>query len=234
MLGGIIMTKQTILPCSIESTKADEEQARVILLNDKNYVVRYLRQYPTVGLATLPVRNAGGEIITDLNWVRRRVICAGVPYACMIAFIHQDNLLVGWSKRIETQKLIETSSLHGLFKSVMDDVSEASDGYDALFAKFTKELMGFLTYQEPKDVEMAFSKKGGKTAAVIRGMRDDIIIHDNNFVKSTASGPVPHDVAKGLKWFVSHAEKAFGKRAMNVGYPSLIPAKAEEILPVAK
>ncbi len=228
------MTKQAILPCSIESTKADEEQARVILLNDKNYVVRYLRQYPTVGLATLPVRNPGGEIIKDLDWVRKRVICAGVPYACMIAFVNQDNLLIGWSKRIETRRLVETDDLHALFKSVMHNVSEASDGYDALFGRFTKELMSFLTYQEPKDVEMSFSKNGGKTAAIIRGLRDDIILYDNSFVKSTASGPVPHDVAKGLKWFVDHAEKAFGKRAMNVGYPSQIPAKAEEILPVAK
>ena len=227
------MTTQAVLPCNIESTKADQEHARVVLLKDSNYFVRYLRQYPTVGLATLPVRNAGGEIITDMDWIKRRVICSGVPYACLIAFKHQDKLLIGWSKRIETRQLIETDGLHGLFKSVMNDVSEASDGYDSLFAKFTGELLNFLTGQSPKDVEIAFSKKAGKTAAIIRGIRDDITIHANNFVESGASGPVPHDVAKSLRRFIDQAEKAFDDTAANVGCPELTPAKADSILPAA-
>jgi hypothetical protein len=226
------MTKQeAIVPCSIESSKADLERARIILLSDKSYVVRYLRQYPTVGLATLPVRNKDGEIITDMDWVRKRVICSGTPFACMIAFKYQDKLLIGWSKRIADRKLVETADLHSLFKGVMDNVSEASDGYDALFAKFTGELVKFLTYQEPKDIEISFSKRGGKTAAIVRGLRDSITIHENNFVKSDASGPVPHEVAKNLRWFVDQAEKAYGGKAANVSYPEFIPAKAENILP---
>jgi len=227
------MTKQAIVPCNIESSKADLERARIILLNDKSYVVRYLRQYPTVGLATLPVRNKDGEIITDMDWVRKRVICSGTPFACMIAFKYQDKLLIGWSKRIETRRLIETDGLHGLFKGIMQDVSGASDGYDALFAKFTGELMNFLTCQEPKDIEMAFSKKAGKTAAIVRGLRDDITFNESNFVTSAASGPVPHEVARNLRWFVDQAEKVYGGKAANVSYPELAPAKAENILPVA-
>jgi len=225
------MTKEAIVPCSIESSKADLERARIILLNDKSYVVRYLRQYPTVGLATLPVRNKDGEIITDMDWVRKRVICSGTPFACMIAFKYQDKLLIGWSKRIETRRLIETDGLHGLFKGIMQDVSGASDGYDALFAKFTGELMNFLTCQEPKDIEMAFSKKAGKTAAIVRGLRDDITFNENNFVTSAASGPVPHEVARNLRWFVDQAEKVYGGKAANVNYSFHAPVKAENILP---
>jgi hypothetical protein len=227
------MTKQEVLPCSIESTKVDQEKARVILLDNKNYIVRYLRQYPTVGLATLPVRNAGGEIIGDMDWVRKRVICAGVPYACLIAFKHQDKLLIGWSKRLETRKLIETEGLHSLFKSAILLKPDVGDSYDDLFSKFASELLNFLTFQEPKDVEIAFSKKAGKTAAIIRGLRDDITIYKDSFVKSGASGPVPHDVSRNLRWFVEHAEEAFGGKAANVGYPELVPTKADGILPVA-
>jgi hypothetical protein len=224
------MTKQAIVPCNIESSKADLERARIILLSDKSYVVRYLRQYPTVGLATLPVRNKDGEIITDMDWVRRRVICSGTPFACMIAFKYQDKLLVGWSKRIETRKLIGSADLHSLFKVVINSDPDLG-GYDTLFDKFTGELVNFLTYQKPKDIEISFSKRGGKTAAIIRGLRDNITIYENNFVKSDASGPVPHEVAKNLRWFVDQAEKAYGGKAANVSYPEFIPAKAENILP---
>ena len=228
------MTKQAIVPCNIESSKADLERARIVLLNDKSYVVRYLRQYPTVGLATVPVRNKDGEIITDMDWVRRRVICSGVPFACMIAFKYQDKLLIGWSKRIETKALVETPDLHMLFKAVLEstkDTTKDSDNYKGVFEVFCAQLMSVLSYSPAKDIEMAFSKRDGKTAAIVRGLRDDITFHENSFVTSAASGPIPHEVARNLRWFVDHAEKAYGGKAANVNYPELIPAKAENILP---
>ena len=227
------MKKQDVLPCNIESTKADQERAKIILGDDSNYVVRYLRNCPTVGLATVPIRNKDGAILEDMDWVRRRVICAGIPYACMIAFMYQDKLLVGWSKRIAEKALVETPDLHMLFKTVLDSaIPEDSDNYKGAFDAFCAQLMSVLSYSPAKDIELAFSKKGGKTAAIIRGLRDDLVIHENSYVRSSASGVVPNELAKNLRWFVDYAERTYGGKAANVGYYDHIPAIASNTLPM--
>jgi len=213
-----------VLPTNVKVSEVDEIKAKAILHNAENYIVRYLRHDPTVGLATVPVRTSDGTIVkvkgedggvVDMPWVRKRVICSGVPYACLIAFMHQNKLLVGWSKRMEDRHLIETQELHTLFKSVMHNVTEASDGYQPLFDEFAAKLMKFLTYQKPEDIEVAFAKKGGKTAAIIRGLNDTISIAGKS-VKSAASGVIPQDIAKNLPWFIKHVEESYGGKAANI------------------
>jgi len=104
----------------------------------------------------------------------------------MIAFMHEDKLLVGWSKRID----LET--------------------------------------------ETAFSKKAGRTAAIVRGLKDTIeFTPKGNFVVSGASGPIPHDVARNLQWFVGQAEQAYGGKAANVSRPDQDLIVADNNLPVA-
>jgi len=234
--------KQAVLPSSVKSTETDLLQAEMLLAvrNSNSYVVRYLRHEPTVGLATVPIRRKDGTIAmmkgtdgapVEVPWVRKRVICSGIPYACMIAFLHQDKLLIGWSKRMEDRHLIETQNLHKLFKSAMHSVAETSNNYQNLFNEFSVKLMEFLTCQRPEDIEVAFSKKSGKIAAVIRSLNDTISINKDNFAESAASGPVPHDIAKNLPWFIDHVEKAYGGKAANVSYPELAVAKAENTLP---
>lgn len=222
------MTEQ-VLPCNIESTDADQQRAKLILKDDTNYIVRYLRHQPTVGLAKLPARNADGAIIVDAPAIRKRVICAGVPYACMIAFMYQDKLLVGWSKRIETRRFIETQELHGLFRHLLentDGVTEHSDNYQGAFNAFATRLTGFLCCQGPKEVEMPFSKVAGKTAAVIRGLNDCIIIK-GKYLESHASGPIPGEIARSLPQFIEFAEQTYGGKAANVGTDELLPVEKQ-------
>ena len=218
------MTKQIdIYPCNIPSTEADQILAKEILKDDKNYVVRYIRHQPTVGLAKVPVRNQDGAIIPDAPWERKRVICSGIPYACIIAFVHRSELLIGWSKRIEDRKLLETPDLHALFRKILEDtkgVTETSDDYQVTFDVFCRSLMSVLSYSPKKDVELAFSKNGGKVAAIIRGLHDTISIK-GNFISSAASGPVPHDIAKNLPWFIEYAENVYSGKAANVGHPEI-------------
>jgi hypothetical protein len=231
------MTKQPISPCNVKVTDADLAQATLILADDNNYAVRYLRQAPTVGLATVPVRNKDGEIITDMDWVRKRVICAGVPYACMIAFKYQDALRIGWSKRIEEKALVETPDLHNLFQGVLKSTEDTakdfdSDGYKSAFDAFCGQLMSVLSYSPAKDIELSFSKNSGKTTAIIRGLNDTICIRDSGFVESAASGPIPHDITKNLRWFIDYAERTYGGKAANVEYLFSPLVKADNILPV--
>lgn len=180
------MDKAQITPCNITTTVADLLNAKVILVSDDNYITRYIRDEPTVGFAKETVRNADGAIIEDTEAKYKRVICSGTPLACMVAFMHEDKLLVGWSKRID----LET--------------------------------------------EISFSKKAGRTAAVIRGLKDTIeFTSKKDLVISAASGPVPHDVSRSLRWFVSQAEQAYGEKATNVSHPNQELAVAGNNLPTA-
>jgi len=226
------MTKHLkVLPSSVKSSEIDEIKAKAVLHDAGNYIVRYIRHEPTVGLATVPVRDKDGKIvtikgedgiITDMPWVRKRVICAGIPFACMIAFMYQNKLLIGWSKRMEDKHFVKTDELHSLFKTIA--VESPQESYEDLFERFTKNLTVFLNTQQLEDIEVAFAKKGGKTAAIIRGLNDTITIN-GDYMESGASGPVPSNIAKNLAQFIERAEKAYGGVAANISRPEFALAE---------
>lgn len=214
-------------PCNIKVREADEIIAKAILKSIDNYLVRYLRHDPTVALAVKPARNQDGGILVDAPLVRQRVICAGIPYACIVAFMHDHKLLIGWSKRIADKQLMETEELHALFRGLIEeskDITESSEGYQDMFEVFSNRLVNFLSYQAPKEIEISFSKNAGKTAAIIRGLNDTISIN-GNLVVSEASGPIPSEIARNLGWFIELAERNYGGKAANVAYPDQLPAE---------
>ena len=212
--------KPAVLPCNLEVSKDDQQIAKDILTNVDNYIVRYLRKDPTVGLAKLPIRNEDGAVLQDVPWRNQRVICSGIPYACMIAFMHGDKLLIGWSKRIEDKKVIETQDLHKIFQSVLEateGVMEDSDNYRSSFDAFCQNLLDVLSLNPAKEIEKSFSKKDGKMAAVLRGLKDTLEIK-GNFIVSAASGPVPNEIAKRLPDFIAYVERVYEGKAANVAY----------------
>ena len=151
-----------VTPCNVKATKADEIKAKAILASTDNYIVRYLRDDPTVTLARIPVRDEHGAILVDATPARRRVICAGVPYGCMIAFTYDNNLRIGWSKRIKTQRFIESHELHKLFGIVIDEISNETGSYKSNFNNFCGVLSKLTTDHKPKEIEKPFSKSDGK------------------------------------------------------------------------
>jgi len=189
--------------------------------------VKYLRKQATVGLAKVPVRDTSGTIIKDAPWKKKRVICSGIPYGCLIAFTLKDQLFIGWSKRLELQYIPETDQLHKLFtdlvKSIYDPKivgkmatkTEAMENYKDSFSVFANQLTNFVTTNQPKDVEIAFSKKIGKMTAIIRGLADKITFDGNN-ITSLESGVIPSDIAKQLRHFTDGVEVKYDKKAVNV------------------
>ncbi len=257
-----ISLKKSNYPANIEVSAEDIKLAERILKDEGNIVIRYLRKYPTVGLAVLPMRDETGAVIvrdesdaaieskgdaTEKGryiWLKKRVVCSGVPYACMVAFMHEDKLHIGWSKRLESCKLFESRELHSLFRDAvttiydpkmvgkMPSVVEAKENYQDMFGVFASRLMEFLTMESPKEIEVPFAKKSGKLAAIIRGLNDTIELGGKRTV-SAASGPVPHDIARNLGWFVKMAEESYEGKAVNVGNPELLPVSAAEVALVA-
>ena len=189
--------------------------------------IKYLRKDPTVGLAKVPVRDTSGAIIVDAPWRKKRVICSGIPYGCLIAFTLKKQLFIGWSKRLELQYIPETDQLHTIFSDLVKSVYDpkmvgkmatkdrAIENYKDLFSIFANQLSNFMTINQPKDVEIAFSKKIGKMTAIIRGLGDTITLNGNN-VTSLESGVVPSDITKELRGFIDGVEIKYNQKAVNV------------------
>ncbi|TET59658.1 MAG: hypothetical protein E3J47_08220 [Candidatus Stahlbacteria bacterium] len=209
----------------IDLTNGNVQLAEYILKGDTT--IKYLRKQPTVGLAKVPVRDTSGTILKDVPWKKKRVICSGIPYGCLIGFILKDELYIGWSKRLELQYIPENEQLHKLFtdfvKSIHDPKMvgkmptkiEAIENYKDLFSVFSNQLASFMTANQPKDVEIAFSKKIGKMTAVIRGLGDGITFDGNN-ITSRESDVIPSDIAKQLRHFTDGIEAKYDKKAANV------------------
>jgi len=207
----------------IEPTKTDKLIAKRIITDPfENYLIRYLRGPRTVGLSRKPVRNVDGGIISKADWVVKPTICAGVPYACLIAFHlpDDDRLLIDWSKRINTDRLAETGDAHELYQGLLRDtefLNENHDDYQVIFDLFMDRLTLFMRQHKPAETEIPFSKKEGKIAAVLRGIYDVITI-DGKKIQSKVSGPIPSDVAKALPQFINRAERFYKKAPVNVKY----------------
>ena len=212
---------ESIMPSNVESSAADIARADNILISDQNYIVRYLRDMPTVGIAYIPTRHADGSLLEDVPPKRKHVICAGIPYACMIAFMYQEKLLIGWSKRLQEQRLPENQPLVSLFNKVVSgdyNVETAMHGREGAFKVFVSHLTKFMCCQGLKDIEIPFSKIAGKRAAIIRGLNDSIIVK-GRYLESRKSGPIPGELAKSLPQFIKFAEQTYGGKAVNVEIP---------------
>jgi hypothetical protein len=205
-------------PKNIKTTEEDLKKANLLLASPENYIIRYLRTDPRVALANIPVRDPAGALLPDIPPKKKRVICKGTPLACLVAVKDGDDLLIGWSRRLDEKKLLETQDLHLLFRQILKntkDVTEDSEDYTKQFDRFCASLMSVLTYSPTKDLEIAFSKKAGRKAAVVRAMKDSLTF-GNRSVMSKSSGAVPNNVAKNLKWFIKLAEDKFNTSAANV------------------
>jgi len=190
-------------------------------------IARYLRKMPTVGLAKVPVRDTGGAIIKDAPWTRKRVICSGIPYGCLVGFTLKKQLFIGWSKRLELEYIPETDQLHKLFTDLIKTVynpqmvgkantkPEAVENYKELFSLFANQLTAFITVNKTKDIEIAFSKKIGKMIAIIRGL-GDVITFNGNKITSLESGVIPSDIVRELRYFTDSVEAKYGMKAVNV------------------
>lgn len=184
------------LPLSVEGITAEDcREAQAILKDDKLYMARYLREEPKVALGLVPVRNEEGKVLDKVPPKKRRVICSGAPIGCMIAFMSDGNLYVGWSKRSNERDL---------------EAEREAREKDPYFLK-------------PIYVEKtAFSKNTAKETAILRGLKDTVSFNGKHAV-SAISGVIPHSIEKELHKFVAEAERVFGEKAINVGYPELMP-----------
>lgn len=80
--------------------------------------------------------------------------------------------------------------------------------------------------RDERHENLPYSKKGGRVAAILRGLKDTINFNEDH-VLSACSTVIPKHIAKRLPQFIRNAETTFDTKAVNVGYPELLPTKAE-------
>jgi hypothetical protein len=203
--------KSDFAPCNITVSDADKGIVEGVLKG--KYIVQYLRSKSTVGLSERPARDENRKVIEDAPWVKRRTICSGVPYGCMIAFVYGGELLIGWSKRLGPKSRFNTEELRKMFDGLLIKARD-TDGADK-FDMFCSGMLDLLEARKPVEVEISFSKKIGKRTAILRALNDTLGVNESGELVSGASEHLPSSVKRALPAFIKQAETAFKLKAAN-------------------
>lgn len=169
------------------------------LISERTTVLSYLRDDYHVQ-KMFKVVNPDSPPVFELK------ICKGTPWGALIAFQHQNEIRVGWSKRYARIEVSENEIVNALYDSAIRRDDE--DFFNALDDLFM--------YGAPlKEIEIPFSKKIARVIAADRAINDGLIFKNKTWM-TAKSVPIPRMVVKHLPRFLRRVEKVFGKQATNV------------------
>jgi hypothetical protein len=222
-MGGCIETKKredtmnkkfkedfnNIVVSTLHRTLKDGELELVdsILVNEKLIMTRYLRGERRAMLAEAPARDDHGFVLPDAPPVHYWMVSPGVPLGAMVAFIHEKELYIGWAKRNQKVRMVENIA----YKKIEMAAAVRLQGKE--LRNLLDEIVMSIEVEDIEDV--LFSKRLGKSLAVLRALDEKIYIGEGRAMSSLA-GPLPDTVAYNIRWFVSRAEKVFNKKAVNI------------------
>lgn len=198
-----------IVVSTLHRTVKDGELELVnsILKNEKLIMTRYLRGERRATLAEAPSRDDHGFVLPDAPPVHYWMVSPGVPLGVMVAFIHEKELYIGWAKRNQKVQIVKNDAFNKIELASIKGVQ----------GKELKNLLDEIVMAiEVEDIEdIPFSKRLGKSLAVLRALDEKIYIGEGRAM-SSMSGPLPDTVAQNIRWFVDRAEKVFNKKAVNI------------------
>ena len=198
-----------IVVSTLHRTVKDSEFELVdsILKNEKLIMTRYLRGERRAMLAEAPARDDYDRILPDAPAIHYWMVSPGVPLALMVAFIHEKELFIGWAKRNQKVRVVENTA----YKKI-----EAASAA-RLQGKELRNLMDEIIMAiDIEDIEeIPFSKRLGKSLAVLRALDEKIYTGEERAMSSTA-GYLPDTIAYNIQRFINRAEKVFNKRAINI------------------
>jgi len=198
-----------IVVSTLHRTVKDSEFELVdsILKNEKLIMTRYLRGERRAMLAEAPARDDYDRILPDAPAIHYWIVAPGVPLGVMVAFVHEKNLYIGWAKRNQKVRVVENTA----YKKI-----EAASAA-RLQGKELRNLMDEIIMAiDIEDIEeIPFSKRLGKSLAVLRALDEKIYTGEERAMSSTA-GYLPDTIAYNIQRFINRAEKVFNKRAINI------------------
>lgn len=112
----------------------------------------------------------------------------GVPIGVLVAFVHDNKLLIGWSKYLE--------------------------GKETIMSVLRKKHIHEVIKSRPKE-PLIFTKKDAVLLAVERGLTDVITFHGSN-TYTKKKKVIPKSIVKEFNHFIGRCEKYFEKDAFNV------------------
>ena len=115
-------------------------------------------------------------------------ILKGHPIGIVVAFIHEDKLLIGWSKYLEGRKTIIISS--------------------------KKDKADYTIKSKPKE-PLIFTKKDAMLLAIERGLIDTITFH-KSVAYTKEKRIIPRGIVNGLDQFIQRCVRYFKRDAFNV------------------
>ncbi|MEA3295543.1 MAG: hypothetical protein U9Q27_00145 [Patescibacteria group bacterium] len=112
----------------------------------------------------------------------------GMPIGILVAFIYNNELLIGWSKYLEGKETV----INVLRKNGVNEVIKSR-------------------LKEP----LVFTKKDAMLLAVERGLTDIIAFHGSN-TYTKRKKVIPKNIAKELDKFINRCEKYFKRNVSNI------------------
>jgi hypothetical protein len=178
-----------------------------ILKNEKLIMTRYLRGERRAMLAEAPARDDNDVILPDAPPIYYWMVAPGAPLGVLVAFIHEGELYIGWAKRNQKVRMVENVA----FKKIEMAAAVKLQGKE--LRNLLDEIVMAIEVEDVEDVP--FSKRIGKSLAVLRALDEKIYIGEGRVMSSTAC-PLPDTVAYNIRRFINRAEKVFNKRAANI------------------
>jgi hypothetical protein len=112
----------------------------------------------------------------------------GMPVGVVVAFIHDDKLLIGWSKRLEGQETIILPS--------------------------KKDSVVYAIKPKPKE-PLIFTKKDAVLLAIERGLVDTITFR-GSIAYTKGEKIIPKSIVNGLDQFIERCKRYFKRDAFNI------------------
>jgi hypothetical protein len=115
-------------------------------------------------------------------------ILKGHPVGIVVAFIHEDKLLIGWSKYLE--------------------------GQQTTIVPLKKNKVVYIIKSKPKE-PLIFTKKDAMLLAIERGLIDTITFY-GSIAYSKEEKIIPRSIVQGFDQFIERCKRYFKRDASNV------------------
>lgn len=164
--------EQMPAPLGINTTIQEQKEALELSYDTDSLVVRFVRRGPSISTTV------------DESGKKKHTIANGAPHACLVAFMKDNKLYVGWSKH-NASMIAENGAV------------------------IPRALIGHVEGNIRPLEDKPFTKEHARYTAILRGLVDSIVIQGKEIRSGNSNKVIPSCISRELTTFVARARKRF-------------------------
>lgn len=177
-------------------TDRDRALADMLLENAKDMIVQFVRRAPN---RYFTFEENNNNVSYDYG-----ITGSGPPVGCVLAFMHENNVYIGWS-RYNTGSYLDKDGFKAKWEKFLDAHGYAPVAQISVLLNEMAKTMAPTVPVEP----LPFSKEDARRVAVLRGLCDDIIMTDIGTFITGDGDEIPVDVQRVIRRVLSRAKAYF-------------------------